>query len=289
MLASAPIIQALIGALAARYTLPTTTTASVSTGVKSLPLLPPMIIDPVSVSTSRHSLLSTSAIHDLVFDFLPLCRLVTPNALEAGMIANCLRASADGPSIALKKEALGRVIKETEEDNGVKVDDLRSMVDVGREILRFLHGRRMEGERGVLVKGGHVPLTRSALKEQLASLKETSGSDLLLDVVWNGNSLEADLEDEGFVEILAAYRETLQSGSPSQASPTATKEEANNEVLSSTSQCIVDVLLTSSEQEETMVVTLFVAPSVKSRSTHGTGCTLSAAIASNVGHGKSRE
>jgi hydroxymethylpyrimidine/phosphomethylpyrimidine kinase len=171
MLASSPIIQALIQALSEKYSLPTRNSSSTSisepqTNSTQLPPLPPLIVDPVSVSTSRHSLLSPSAINDLVFDFLPLCYIVTPNALEAEMIVNCLRArSGSSPTTstlasaprsnvasALSEEVLGKAIKDTEDDTGVKVKDLKSMIEVGTEILVFLQSENRGGvnaEKGV--------------------------------------------------------------------------------------------------------------------------------------------
>ena len=331
MLASSPIIQALIQALSEKYSLPTrnsssTPTSEPQTNSTQLPPLPPLIVDPVSVSTSRHSLLSPSAINDLVFDFLPLCYIVTPNALEAEMIVNCLRARSGSSTSAststsestpkfngissLSEEVLGKAIKDTEDDTGVKVNDLKSMIEVGTEILAFLQsGNRGEvnAEKGVLVKGGHVPLTTSAFKAQLRVLKkEEAGSGLEVEVVWNGNTLEADSEEEEqdgeFVEILSAYRQTLVEAKQGELTPTQAKSSSLDpdirlqpssvppvEVEVKEDDCIVDVLLSSSKDKEGVQATLFVAPSIKSRSTHGTGCTLSAAIASNVGHGKSSE
>jgi hydroxymethylpyrimidine/phosphomethylpyrimidine kinase len=329
MLASSPIIQALIQALSEKYSLPTRNPSSTSisgpqTNSTQLPPLPSLIVDPVSVSTSRHSLLSPSAIKDLVFDFLPLCYIVTPNALEAEMIVNCLRArsgsspttSASGSTprsnaaSALSEEVLGKAIKDTEDDTGIKVKDLKSMIEVGTEILVFLQSENRGGvnaEKGVLVKGGHVPLTTSAFKAQLRALKkEDVRFGLEVEVVWNGNTLEADSQEEAehgdFVEILSAYRQALVKAK--QGDSTSTQAESSSldtdirldpssepaaEVEVKEDECIVDVLLTSTKDKEGVQATLFVAPSIKSRSTHGTGCTLSAAIASNVGHGKSSE
>lgn len=332
MLASSSIIQALIQALSAKYSIPTRNSSSTSTSkpqLTQLPPLPPLIIDPVSVSTSRHSLLSPSAINDLVFDFLPLCYIVTPNALEAEMIVNCLRArsgsspttstsaSASGSTpksnatSALSEEVLGKAIKDTEDDTGVRVKDLKSMIEVGTEIVAFLQSENRGGvnaEKGVLVKGGHVPLTTSAFKAQLRALrKEEGGSGLEVEVVWNGNTLEADSEEEGedgeFVEILSAYRQTLVKAKQGELTSTQQAESSFSDTDMKTTpfsvapvevevkedECIVDVLLSSTKDKEGVQATLFVAPSIRSRSTHGTGCTLSAAIASNVGHGKSSE
>jgi hypothetical protein len=211
---------------------------------------------------------------------------------------------------ALSEEVLGKAIKDTEDDTGVKVKDLKSMIEVGTEILAFLQSENRGGvnaEKGVLVKGGHVPLTTSAFKGQLRALKkEDARSGLEVEVVWNGNTLEADSEEEEedgeFVEILSAYRQTLVKATQGKSTPTQAESSSldtdirlqpssmpSAEVEVKEDACIVDVLLSSTKNKEGVQATLFVAPSIKSRSTHGTGCTLSAAIASNVGHGKSSE
>lgn len=205
---------------------------------------------------------------------------------------------------------MGKAIKDTEDDTGVKVKDLKSMIEVGTEILAFLQSEtrgEVNAEKGVLVKGGHVPLTTSAFKAQLRALKkeENVGSGLELEVVWKGNTLEADSEegeDGEFVEILSAYRQTLVKAKQGESTPTQAESNSLDmdirlqpssmppaEVEVKEDECIVDVLLSSTKDKEGVQATLFVAPSIKSRSTHGTGCTLSAAIASNVGHGKSSE
>ena len=237
------------------------------------------------------------------------------------MIVNCLRArSGSSPTTsasvprsnaasALSEEVLGKAIKDTEDDTGIKVKDLKSMIEVGTEILAFLQSENRGGvnaEKGVLVKGGHVPLTTSVFKAQLRGLKkEDVGSGLEVEVVWNGNTLEADSQEAehgDFVEILSAYRQALVKAK--QGDSTSTQAESSSldtdirldpssepaaEVEVKEDECIVDVLLSSTNDKEGVQATLFVAPSIKSRSTHGTGCTLSAAIASNIGHGKSSE
>jgi hydroxymethylpyrimidine/phosphomethylpyrimidine kinase len=288
MLASSSIIRTIISILHSTYL--TTSTPN----EKPLGPLPPLIIDPVSVSTSKHSLLTPSAIGDLVFGLIPMGRLITPNSLEAEMIVRCIRAGAkDGAGDEVSQETLGRLVGDHQGDEGVKIDGLESMIDAGTEMLGFIHSKS-EGlgggmEKGVLVKGGHVPLPRSEFRDQLKAIR-TGLKETDLRVVWNGNSLDAGQGDEEFIEFLAAYREssfnqiTLDSSSSSrtQANPTPVQDQEE--------EFIVDVLLTSKgDDREKVEVTLFVAPSIKSRSTHGTGCTLSAAIASYVAHGKTCE
>jgi len=285
MLASSPIIRTIISILHQTYS---------STSPSPLP---PLIIDPVSVSTSKHSLLSPSAIGDLVFGLIPMGRLITPNSLEAEMIVRCIRAGEEGGEAGDEdegsREKLGRLVGDHEGDGGVKIDGLESMINAGKEILGFIHSKSEglggEVERGVLVKGGHVPLPRSEFRAQLKAIK-TSLKELDLRVVWNGNSLDAGQGDEEFIEFLAAYRESTFNQMTQDSSSFGGTQDSPASVQVQKEEFIVDVLLTSKgDEREKVEVTLFVAPSIKSRSTHGTGCTLSAAIASHVSHGKTCE
>ena len=86
---------------------------------------PPLIVDPVMVSTSGSHLLEPSAIEVLKNDLLPLDRLVTPNLPEAEILA-------------------GRELK--------SLEDLRS---AAKEIHRRFGC-------AALVKGGHLPIAREA-------------------------------------------------------------------------------------------------------------------------------
>ena len=294
MLASSGIIRTIISVLHQTY--PSTSTPTPPTSNPQTPL-PPVIIDPVSVSTSKHSLLSPSAVGELVFGLIPMGRLVTPNSLEAEMIVRCIRAGAQagGMRDEVGEERLGGLVTDKEGDAGVKIDGLESMINAGKEILDFIHSRSeaLDGgmEKGVLVKGGHVPLPRSEFRQQLKTIK-TGSKEHDLRVVWNGNSLDAGQGDEEYIEFLAAYRDSpfnqisLDNPSPSRK----TQGNPEMEVQVQKEEFIVDVLLTSKgDEREKVEITLFVAPSIKSRSTHGTGCTLSAAIASHVAHGKTCE
>jgi len=89
--------------------------------LKRAGLLGPLVVDPVLVSTSGHSLMSEGGIDAYREALIPLAELVTPNLREAALLC------------------------------GVDVSDVRSPEDVaalGRELLS-------SGPRYVLVKGGH--------------------------------------------------------------------------------------------------------------------------------------
>lgn len=210
------------------------------------------------------------------------------------MIISCIRAGSSGgsSSAGLDQVQLGGLVDSVEKDEGVRIKTLGDMIDGAGEILDFVLSRSRtleEQERGVLLKGGHVPFTRSALREQLAAVRsggEAGTAGVSID--WNGalGGLGDDAEET--VEILEEYRRTTrptENGDVNRSEGGAQEEE---------SRYIVDVLVTvkgasgGSSGASNTSATLFIAPFVKSTSTHGTGCTLSAAIASNVANGKDR-
>jgi hydroxymethylpyrimidine/phosphomethylpyrimidine kinase len=78
----------------------------------------PYVLDPVLVSQSGHALFDEAAVAELVAALVPLARVVTPNAHEAGALT------------------------------GVDVTDPQSALHAGRSLLAA-------GARAVLVKGGH--------------------------------------------------------------------------------------------------------------------------------------
>ena len=101
MLASSEIIVAIAEALSARA------------------VMAPIVLDPVMVATSGDRLLRADAIGALVARLLPLATVVTPNSVEAAILAD------------------------------MDVTDLETMREAGRRIIGG-------GARAVLVKGGHI-------------------------------------------------------------------------------------------------------------------------------------
>lgn len=176
--------------------------------------MPPLVLDPVVLSTSSHSLLAQDAIEVVRSELFPLAALVTPNAPEA-------QRFLPDPDCS-------------------KLENLETMLD---GVTRLLD----TGAQAVLIKGGHVNLTMVDV-ERVCTARP-----------------EARLVYEGFLdgenmEILRESREDLP------ARPV-----------------VVDVLCQSAGKG----MTLFVRPRIESTSTHGTGCTLSAAIACGLSRGES--
>ena len=90
--------------------------------LKRTGLLGPLVVDPVLVSTSGHSLMIDGGVEAYRDALIPLCELVTPNLHEAALLC------------------------------GVELDDVRSpedMASLGELLIKL-------GARHVLVKGGHA-------------------------------------------------------------------------------------------------------------------------------------
>ncbi|RDX47441.1 hypothetical protein OH76DRAFT_1406035 [Lentinus brumalis] len=174
--------------------------------------VPPLVVDPVAVSTSGHVLLHEDAVSVMIEELFPLATLITPNKPEAELLLSRKGAS-------------------------VKIETLEDMIAASEKLLAF-------GSKAVLVKGGHVSLT-------MADVHRISAAHPEVTIV-----PESFLDEN--MEILQVNQEDLASR-----------------------QLVVDVL------REGEKVTLFVSPRIESSSTHGTGCTLSAVIASALAKGES--
>lgn len=176
--------------------------------------VPPLVVDPVCVSKSGHTLLALDAVQVLIDELCPLATLITPNKREAELILS-------------------------QKNIPITINTLENMLNAS-EKLRGL------GPKAVLLKGGDVEFTLADVDKIEAAHPEVSvvREELLLDNM----------------EILQVHERDL-----------------------STWPLVVDVL------REESGVTLFVSPRIDSSSTHGTGCTLSAAIASFLGKGDSRK
>lgn len=194
MLYDAPVIRAISRAFTTRF------------GKES----PPLVCDPVCVSTSGHALLRPQALDVLIEELFPLTTLVTPNKAEAEL----LLSRRNLPS---------------------KIESLESMLSAAKDLLSL-------GPRAVLLKGGHVTAS-------IADVERAERTHTDVRVIRDG--------------LLGANMEILQ----------IVEQEAVEQLL------VVDVL----QDSETCV--LFVRPRVESTSTHGTGCTLSAALVCALSRG----
>ncbi|RDB19193.1 putative hydroxymethylpyrimidine/phosphomethylpyrimidine kinase 2 [Hypsizygus marmoreus] len=172
--------------------------------------IPPLVCDPVCVSTSGHSLLDLQAIQVLIDDLFPLATLITPNRPEAELLLS-------------HRQLPGKIV------------NIEDMIGAAQNLLEF-------GSQAVLLKGGHV----------IASIQD------IHQIIRTRNDVEIIPHN-----LLAENMEILQV----------------DEVEDVAAECVVDVLC------ETGNIALLVRPRIDSMSTHGTGCTLSAAIASQLALG----
>ncbi|CAE7141265.1 unnamed protein product [Rhizoctonia solani] len=183
--------------------------------------MPPLVVDPVMVSTSGHSLLELSANALIKEELVPLAAVITPNVPEAELLLGLEPGS---------------------------VKDLEAMLSAAEGIGKL-------GPRATLVKGGHCKLSTG----EVLALAKTQGADTLY-VRWDagcGPDQPAILRLEN--------------------AKTVEEEDV-----------VVDVLhLRDPKADGVAIVTLFVRPRLDTTSTHGTGCTLSAALACAFAQGLS--
>ena len=173
--------------------------------------MPPLVCDPVCVSTSGHTLLHADAVEVMISELFPITYLVTPNKSEAELI--------------LSTRGLPSTI--------VSLEDMLSAAD---NLLQL-------GPQCVLLKGGHMTVTRT----DIARISAAHPSVRVI----------RDVLSEENMEILQVAEKD-----PSQ------------------SRIVVDVLRTSEQ------TTLLIRPRIDSTSTHGTGCTLSAAVVCGLSRGE---
>jgi hydroxymethylpyrimidine/phosphomethylpyrimidine kinase len=229
-----------------------------------------------------HTLTPSSALHAIITKLLPLGILVTPNVGEAQALHAGIRKieSVDGP------------------EQEIEIKNIKDMVFAAEAILDYISSRNKNSEnsRGVLLKGGHLPLEAANLSSALRDIKNLPD---YVEVVWGADSLglgtELEPENDACFEVLRQYRSEQATKAVSDTSlqivvPTASTSDGVQPPPALTGKkYIVDVLVTYQPGETSCKTVLFVSEAIDSRSTHGTGCTLSAAIATKIGHGQTRQ
>lgn len=185
--------------------------------------LPPLVCDPVCVSTSGHTLLKPDAVQSMIEELFPLASLITPNKSEAELIlSHKSQHSTLTPSQS-------------------KISSLEDMLIAAKRLLAL-------GPKAVLLKGGHVT---TSLADVDAIVAKEDNDDVT--VVRGG--------------VLGENMEILQ----------VAEQDMGKIPL------VVDVLYDGTH------TTMFVRPRIDSTSTHGTGCTLSAALVCALSRGLDRE
>lgn len=92
---------------------------AISEALREIKDLPPIVLDPVMVSTSGYKLLSDDAKETLIKELFPLSTLITPN------------------------------LPEVEEILGIKIEDVEDMKEAAKKLKKL-------GTKYVLIKGGHL-------------------------------------------------------------------------------------------------------------------------------------
>lgn len=190
--------------------------------------LPPLVIDPVCVSTSGHTLLDPGAVNIMITYLFPFATLITPNKSEAELVLSHLVKSGD--------------------DTGRKeLESLEEILSAATQLLA-------SGPKAVLIKGGH-------LTSSFADI------DSLLSAHPNVRVEKDEILGDNMEILLAAGLES---------------DPKNFEL-------VVDVLVerTGGVNGSHNEVTVFARSRIESSSTHGTGCTLSAAIVCGLAKGLS--
>jgi hydroxymethylpyrimidine/phosphomethylpyrimidine kinase len=219
---------------------------------------PSLVLDPVCVSTSGHALLDAQneALDVLIEELLPLATVLTPNKAEAEALLLRQRQS--------RRRAAGET--ETADSSRIKIiSSIEDMVRASRELCAL-------GPRAVLVKGGHVA---------------HGGGLRVADVDAAAAAIAATTKDDPRVHKITAVCKGL------------VQHDVNMEILFQAAAqdpavcdvppVVVDVLCEVGDgDEEGGRYTLFVRPYLDSKSTHGTGCTLGAALACALARGEPR-
>ena len=216
---------------------------------------PPLVLDPVCVSTSGHTLLESEheALNVLIEELLPLATVLTPNTTEAEALLLVQRQRASGETETADTSSRCRT----------SISSIEDMMRAARELCAL-------GPRAVLVKGGHLA--------QNGGLRIADAGAAIL------SASVAATKGDSRVDSVATKWDCL------------VPREANMEILFQAAAqgpavcdfpVAVDVLYAVSDgdgggggrEEGRGRHTLFVRPYLDSTSTHGTGCTLSAALA----------
>ena len=225
---------------------------AVSDHFRSLPTRAPIVLDPVMVSTSGSLLLEAAAIETLIHNLLPNCDLLTPNLQEAAVL---LRAQE---LAELKQQISDEELHATPKH---KIATISDMLIAAEKIGRM-------GPRAVLLKGGHSKFDQKHVIDALV----TDHGTLEPCRTQREHGMEEFESSDGRVTLLSsAERPWSQVLDSFNARPAA--------------QVVCDILYEPKQSRQHW--TILMKPLIECTATHGTGCTLSSAIASYLAAGAS--
>ncbi|SPO27724.1 related to THI21 - Hydroxymethylpyrimidine phosphate kinase, involved in the last steps in thiamine biosynthesis [Ustilago trichophora] len=252
----------------------------------------PIVLDPVMVSTSGSLLLSEGAIETLIRDLLPLCTILTPNLPEARQL---LKYAAKFTSHQSGPQELE--LAQKNEDT-----ELPQMMAAAKSIAQL-------GPRAVLVKGGHAKLRRSQIDAYLKRSDPEAGVEHIPPATLPSQasssrdrypqrkeknsqgsasstiSTEEDLKqlagvDGAIITVQGAVTLVRTDQIPFSQVLNGGRPQSDDDMV------VCDVLYQQTDDREGSYV-LFVKPLINSSATHGTGCTLSSALAASLAQGHS--
>jgi hydroxymethylpyrimidine/phosphomethylpyrimidine kinase / thiaminase len=235
---------------------------AVAQTLKALPSpTPALVIDPVCASTSGHTLLECEARGTLITELLPLATVLTPNATEATLL---LQYHHLGNDADLNAPAASE---------SPQLSSIEDMLRSSRALCAL-------GPRAVLLKGGHV--ARGAMRLSDVEAAATASGDLPVDRVEYDGMMRRGANME--ILLRASARARVQDLDPAKRHDDYDDRDSDSLDV----PVIVDVLCEVDVDGNAVRFTLFVRPYLDSTSTHGTGCTLGAALACALAHRQTR-
>lgn len=215
-----------------------------------------VVLDPVMVATSGGVLMKQSALHALKYKLAPAAEIITPNVREAEVLAE------------------------------MKISSLAGMRAAAVKISQFFGG-------AILIKGGDLAGASEACIATEAGTAE-------MNIARNFNASQREMGENGALKNSAGLTERANFASKNFTSEcknlTASAEPSFEQNLSAAPldagfepsregadlrNLAVDILYENGKFYE------FSAPKIATRNTHGTGCTLSSAIACALAAGLS--
>ena len=212
-----------------------------------------VVLDPVMVATSGGVLMKQSALHALKYELAPAAEIITPNVREAEVLAEMKISSlADMRAAAVKISQFfsGAILIKGGDLAGASVACGAAGADTAQNFKAFGHEA---GENGT---------------------RENSA----------GSTKSANFAEENFTsecKILTTSAEPSFEQNLSAASLGAGFEPSGEDEGGDLRNLAVDILYENGKFYE------FSAPKISTRNTHGTGCTLSSAIACALAAGLS--
>lgn len=271
-----------------------------SAGAHVEPRLTPVVLDPVMVSSSGSVLLKPDAIDTVLHKIIPQCALVTPNLPEASAILRAYgQAIPEGlPEPTASGFARAPVNSETGSTSGIEPQSA-AMMHAAQAIASC------SGAAAVLVKGGHSTFSQSDVQNLLdhLGLRPVVHSARVFGAVNDAPSgpsrnLLNDTEgvdtcayirclsqDEAEVSVVRTdLRPWSTVLTPQRASPAQGLNAAPDVQVA---RVVADVLceVDADAGDKMYKFTIVIKPLVHTAATHGTGCTLSSAVATHLAAG----